>query len=103
MTFKEINNYFHPAGKPFIAIFAAVTVVLFLCGEVYFAVGVIMTAWCAYFFRDPDRVTPVRTGLIVSPADGRVVTVKTEEPPADLGLGDEECTRISIFLNVFDV
>jgi phosphatidylserine decarboxylase len=103
MTFKDMSTFFHPAGKPFIALFAVATLVLSLGGTMFFAFGALMTAWCAYFFRDPARVTPVRQGLIVSPADGKVVMVKIVEPEADLGLGDDERTRISIFLNVFDV
>src|SRR5262249_4804678 len=59
--------------------------------------------WCAYFFRDPWRVTPRRSGLMVSPADGRVVSVGPAVPPAELEMGSAPMTRIGIFLNVFDV
>ena len=51
-------------------------------------IGTVLTAWCAYFFRDPPRVTPVREGLVVSPADGRVSLVVNAVPPPELGLGD---------------
>jgi phosphatidylserine decarboxylase len=66
-------------------------------------IGLIATAWCAYFFRDPDRVTPIREGLIVSPADGVVQKIVKRAPPPELDLGAGERVRISVFLNVFDV
>lgn len=68
-----------------------------------FVVSAILTCWCFYFFRNPTRFTPTRPGVIVSPADGRVVAVKEVTPDADLGLGSEPRMRVSIFLNVFDV
>ena len=61
-----------------------------------------LTAWCAYFFRDPPRVTPLREGLVVAPADGRVSQVVNAVPPPELGLGDRPLPRISIFMSVFD-
>jgi phosphatidylserine decarboxylase len=64
--------------------------------------GVIATAWCAYFFRDPPRVTPLREGLVIAPADGRVSRVLNAVPPAELGIGDRPVTRISVFMSVFD-
>jgi phosphatidylserine decarboxylase len=94
---------FHPAGWPFIAAFAILALLLGLISTALFFIGAILTAWCFYFFRDPQRVTPVRPGLIVSPADGRVIAISEVTPEADLGLGPEPRTRISIFLNVFDV
>jgi len=96
-------NYFHPAGWPFMGAFAGVTLVLALMSCKAFFVGFILTAWCFYFFRNPDRVTPTRPGLIVSPADGKVVAIQDVVPDAEFGLGDTPRTRISIFLNVFDV
>jgi len=93
----------HRAGWPFVAIFALVTVVLFFLSPRLGWLGVIATIWCVYFFRDPDRVVPTGAGLVVSPADGRIVGVGPAMPPAELGLGEAPLTRISIFLNVFDV
>ena len=94
----------HPEGYRFIGIFAAVSVVLFLLdAEVLGWIGLILTGWCAYFFRDPERVTPLRSGLVVSPADGRISAVEDVVPPAELGFGDGVRERISIFMNVFDV
>jgi phosphatidylserine decarboxylase len=103
MSLKTISFTFHPAGWIFIGGFAAVTLLLGLIGWGWFLFGLLLTAWCAYFFRDPRRVTPIRPGLIVSPADGVVVAIRDVEPDADLGLGNDTYTRISIFLNVFDV
>src|SRR6478672_11682293 len=64
--------------------------------------GAILTCWCAYFFRDPPRVTPQRDGLIVSPADGYVSSVGRFTPPPELGLGSEPRQRVSVFMSVFD-
>lgn len=103
MTKSKDSLYIHPAGWPFIAVAAAVTMGLALFGAAAFMVGLIVTSWVVYFFRNPRRVTPVRSGLIVAPADGRVCTIADVVPDAELGLGDEMRTRVSIFLNVFDV
>ncbi len=101
--FRFLIDFIHPAGWPFIGIFAAVTCLLYFVGGACFFLGIVLTAWCVYFFRDPPRVTPVRPGLIISPADGRIVAIKQVKPEPTLGLGEETFTRISIFLNVFDV
>ena len=63
---------------------------------------VVATLWCAYFFRDPPRVTPVREGIVVAPADGRVSRIASAVPPAELELGERPLPRISIFMSVFD-
>lgn len=93
----------HPAGYPFIATFAVVTVILFLIWEPLGWLGVLLTAWCVYFFRHPPRVTPARPDLVVAAADGVVQTIVQAVPPAELGLGDKPLTRVSIFLSVFNV
>ena len=67
----------------------------------YLALG--LTVYVAYFFRDPSRVTPLRDGLVVSPADGRISSIDMVRPPAELGLGETPRQRISIFLSVLDV
>jgi len=102
----------HPAGFPFIAIFAVVTFILSqFCSELGY-IGFVLTLWCVYFFRNPVRMTPVREGLIVSPADGMVQMIVETTLPPELddckGKGDSLCdaekvTRVSVFLNVFDV
>jgi phosphatidylserine decarboxylase len=93
----------HPDGWKFIAAFAVVSAILFLIWPPLGWLGIIATLWCTYFFRDPWRVTPTRPGLVVSPADGLVVSVGRAVPPAELGLPAEPMTRIGIFLNVVDV
>ncbi len=94
----------HREGWRFIAIFAAVTLVLFWLGwNVLAWVGVVATLWCVYFFRDPERVTPLRDGLVISPADGRISAIEKVIPPPELALDREPTTRISVFMNVFDV
>ena len=92
----------HPEGHKFIAGFAAVSVVLAFVWQPLFWIGLILTGWCALFFRDPERVVPVSDDLLVAPADGTVSSVGPFVPPAELELGDEPRTRISIFMNVFN-
>jgi phosphatidylserine decarboxylase len=92
----------HPEGRRFILAFAVATVLLWLLWEPLGLVGVVLTLWCCYFFRDPPRVTPLREGLVVSPADGIVSMIVPAVPPAELGLGDAPLTRVSVFMNVFD-
>lgn len=92
----------HPEGRRFVAIFAAITLVLFLLWEPLGWIGVGLTIWCYYFFRDPDRVTPARPGLVVSPADGLVSLIEPAVPPAELGMADAPLTRVSVFMSVFN-
>jgi phosphatidylserine decarboxylase len=92
----------HPEGYPFIGGFALVSLVAFWIWPPLGWVGTVLTVWCALFFRDPVRTTPVREGLIVAPADGRVSMVAMVVPPADLGLGTTPLLRISIFMSVFN-
>jgi phosphatidylserine decarboxylase len=103
----SVTNSFapiHREGWRFIAIFAGITLFLFWLGFAPLGwMGVVLTAWCAYFFRDPERVTPMVEGLVISPADGRVSAIESVIPPPELDLPRETMTRISIFMNVFDV
>ncbi len=92
----------HPEGYIFIAFFAVAALIL---GSFYSPlgwIGGIATAWCAYFFRDPVRQTPLDDGLVVSPADGIISSVGYYIPPPELGLGVEPMQRISVFMSVFD-
>jgi phosphatidylserine decarboxylase len=93
----------HPDGHKFVLGFAAATLILFLLSPPLGWLGVIATAFCAYFFRDPDRVTPARPRFVVSPADGKVAAVGEAPPPRELDLGGAPLTRVSVFLSVFDV
>ncbi|MCP1198003.1 phosphatidylserine decarboxylase [Notoacmeibacter sp. MSK16QG-6] len=90
-----------PEGYPFIAVFFAVAVLLGFLWSGLFWIGLALTAWCAYFFRDPDRYVPVDDGLVISPADGEVSAVGPAVPPEELMLGAEPMLRISVFMNVF--
>ena len=99
---KSVLFPIHPEGYKFIAIFAVITAFLFSVSEILGWIGVILTLWCAWFFRDPARVTPQRTGLVISPADGVVNMITEAVPPAELGLGDEPMRRVSVFMNVFN-
>ncbi|MDO5368918.1 phosphatidylserine decarboxylase [Paracoccus sp. (in: a-proteobacteria)] len=92
----------HPEGRRFVAIFAAVTLLLFLLWEPLGWIGIGLTVWCYYFFRDPERVTPARPGLVVSPADGIVSLIEPAVPPAELGMADTPLTRVSVFMSVFN-
>ncbi len=89
-------------GWPFIGLFGGVTVVLFFFGDWPGFIGLVLTVWCVYFFRNPDRVTPSRGGLVISPADGVVQMIVDRPPPAELGMPDTSVVRISVFMNVFD-
>jgi len=91
-----------PEGYPFIGAFALVALVLFWLWSPLGWIGTVLTLWCVYFFRDPPRVTPVRDGLVVAPADGRVSMITTAPPPHELGLGATPLPRVSIFMSVFD-
>ena len=93
----------HPAGWPFIGLFAAVTLVIGFFADGVFLIGVPATLWCVYFFRNPERITPVSPDLIIAPADGRIIATGIEEAPAELGLPAGKWRCICIFMNVFDV
>ena len=93
----------HPDGHKFVAIGALCTLLFFLLWPPLGWLLALVTAWIIYFFRDPERVVPMRDGLIVAPADGKVSLIEVVRPPAELDLGDEPRLRISIFLSVFDV
>jgi phosphatidylserine decarboxylase len=92
----------HPDGYLFVAVFAAVTIVLFFVYAPLGWIGLVLTLWCVYFFRDPPRVTPLDAGLVIAPADGSVAFAGPSVPPPELGLGAEPLPRVSIFMSVFD-
>ncbi len=92
----------HREGYIFIAIAAALSVILGHLWSPFGWVGLIVTIWICYFFRDPARVTPQREGLVISPADGRVSMIVQAAPPPEVEMGSEPMTRISVFMNVFD-
>ena len=92
----------HREGPKFIAAFAVVTAILWLLWEPLGLVGLVLTVWCYYFFRDPERTVPMDEGLIVSPADGIVSLIGPAIPPAELDLGPQPLMRVSVFMSVFD-
>lgn len=93
----------HRDGWKFLAIGVALALLFLMIWPPLGWLLVIISAWIAYFFRDPDRVTPLREGLVISSADGRVSSIERVRPPPELGFGVEERQRISVFLSVFDV
>jgi phosphatidylserine decarboxylase len=102
-SFEQFLMPLHPEGWRFVALFALVTLVLFWLWSPLGWIGVVLTVWCACFFRDPARVTPSREGLVISPADGVVCMISQVPPPPELNMGDDTMTRISVFMNVFNV
>ncbi|MFT0893190.1 phosphatidylserine decarboxylase [Pseudochelatococcus sp. G4_1912] len=101
-SIRQVLTPIHKEGYPFIAIAAVASLVLGQMWEPLGWLGLVITLWVCYFFRDPERQTPVRSGLVVSPADGRVSSIAEVLPPPELELGDAPLRRISIFMNVFD-
>ncbi len=93
----------HKEGWPFIALFAGMNLIAFL---IAFWLGILLlplTIWCVAFFRDPDRVAPDAPGLIICPADGKLLPLVEAVPPEELGLGPTPRVRLSVFMNVFNV
>src|SRR5436853_1138756 len=92
----------HREGFPFIAVFGVASFLLSWLSSPLGWLGALATIWCIYFFRDPERVTPIAEGIIVAPADGRVSRVANAVPPRELELGERPLPRVSIFMSVFD-
>ena len=93
----------HREGAPFIAIFIALNALLYWLSPIAAVAFVPVTIWCIAFFRDPERTPPPGEHLFVSPADGKLLPIIEASPPGELDLGNEPRTRLSIFMNVFDV
>lgn len=100
---RPIFSHIHKEGYVFGALFFAGAVLLWHVHPYLGKLGLLLTGWCLYFFRNPNRVVPQREGLIVSPADGVVQLIQTVVPPKELGLGKVPLTRVSVFMNVFNV
>ena len=103
MMLKDVLVPIHRAGWPFVAGALVAALALSLIWPAVTWVGLLAAAFCAFFFRDPERITPARAGLVVSPADGLVSAVTMAAPPSELDLGTAPLTRVSVFLSVFDV
>lgn len=93
----------HRAGWPFIAAALVMAALLYAIWTPLVVPGVVLALFVTYFFRNPDRVVPARAGLVVSPADGRIIAIAQAPPPPELGMAADPVTRVSIFLNIFDV
>ena len=93
----------HNEGWKFVGIFAAIPALLAMIWQPLGWIGLVLTVWCFYFFRDPERVTPDKPDLVVSPADGTVQMITKVKAPEELGLGDAKFTRVSVFMSVFNV
>jgi phosphatidylserine decarboxylase len=98
-----VNVSIHREGYPFIAIFVAVNLLAFLLAAWLGWLLLPITIWCVAFFRDPERKTPDGPGLIICPADGKLLPIIEAVPPAELGMGEAPRPRLSIFMNVFNV
>lgn len=93
----------HNEGWRFVGIFAAVTALLAIIWEPLGWLGLVLTVWCYYFFRDPQRITPDIANVVVSPADGIVQMIAEVPAPEELNMGKQKFTRVSIFMSVFNV
>ena len=100
---RQVLAPLHPDGFKFVAAGVLATLLFFLLWAPAGWAAAVATLWMVYFFRDPWRVTPTRPGLLISPADGIVVSIAAATPPPELAMGDAAIVRIGIFLNVFDV
>jgi phosphatidylserine decarboxylase len=103
MNSKNWSKIIHKEGYVFILLFAVATLIISSFSSLLGFIGIIMTGWCIYFFRNPDRIIIDDENNIVSPADGVIQAICEALPPKELGLPDEKMLRISIFLNVFNV
>lgn len=99
---KTFVKPMHPEGYKFVGIFAAITLVLFWLWDPLGWIGVGLTVWCYYFFRDPKRAVPQGEGLMVSPADGVISLIERAAPPPELGMGADPLLRVSVFMSVFN-
>ena len=100
---EEVLVPVHPAGWPFIFLFVLTSLLISYYWQPFILLGVLLCLWCIYFFRNPRRTTPVTDNLVISPADGRVLSTNVAKVPDNLDLPTGEWRRISIFMNVFDV
>ena len=100
--FDKIFPKLHNEGYKFLVIFGLVTLVLYLINGFLGLIGLVLTIWVYYFFRDPDRISINDEDYLVSPADGVVLQVMECNGPKELNLENKKFTKVSIFMNVFD-
>ena len=99
---KKVFPKIHSEGYKFLAIAIFITIFLYFLSTFLGLVGLILSIWVYYFFRDPDRISINDDNYLTSPADGEVLMVHEVDGPKELGLEDRKFTKISIFMNVFD-
>ena len=100
--FSKIFPKIHSEGYKFLVIASIVTIVLYTFSDFLGLIGLVLTIWVYYFFRDPERVIIENDNYLVSPADGEVLKVEEVDGPKELGLENKKFKKISIFMNVFD-
>jgi phosphatidylserine decarboxylase len=100
--FSKIFPKLHPEGYKFIVIVAIITIIFYSFNNLLGIVGLILSIWVYYFFRDPERVIIDDDNYLVSPADGEVIKVEQVDGPKELGLENKKFNKISIFMNIFD-
>jgi len=100
--FSKIFPKLHSEGYKFIVIAVILTIILFNLGSFLGSIGLILTAWVYYFFRDPERIIINDSDYLVSPADGEIIKVEEVDGPKELSLENKKFNKISIFMNVFD-
>ena len=100
--FSKIFPKIHAEGYKFLVIAAIITIIFYIFSDFLGLVGLLLTVWVYYFFRDPDRVIIENDNYLVSPADGEVIKVEETNGPKELGLENKTFKKISIFMNVFD-
>ena len=95
----------HPSGLPFIIMFCLITLIIGWIWSPLFFIGLILTLWCIYFFRNPERVIPdnADNSLVIAPADGKIIEIEEITPNEEIGLPKNKYIKIGIFMNVFNV
>ena len=92
----------HNEGYKFLVIFGVITLIFYFISNFLGLIGLVLTIWCYYFFRDPERQSINNEDYLVSPADGEIIKVEEVNGPKELGLENKKMTKISVFMNVFD-
>ena len=100
--FSKIFPKIHAEGYKFLVISAIITIVFYSFSNFLGLIGLVLTIWVYYFFRDPDRVIIDDNNYLVSPADGEIIKVEEVDGPKELGLENKKFNKISVFMNVFD-
>ena len=100
--FSKILPKIHAEGYKFLVIAGIITIIFYTFSNFLALIGLVLTIWVYYFFRDPERVIIGNDNYLVSPADGEVIKVEEVDGPKELGLENKKFKKISVFMNVFD-